>query len=385
MISRVWFEEFRALRKVDIALEPLTVFVGPNSAGKTSILEGVQALLEGVKTDPGPVFKDRWEIDRARQAPDERYTVLGAELQGTAPRDQVAVQFRKMTVYPQQPPAMVGSVYARCEGHEGRTKDQIASFGYVGNFGESFLNLQRSLPLARHLRLELKKLAAPDYQAVEIPVLGEDGAGLASVIADLALRVPDAHQAIVERLRAVIPSVRRVRVVGAQVDVTEPEPTLVDGKWINYLKPHSYRGYRVVLDMAGGDGIPLERAGEGTALVLGLLTFLHTHSTGVLLLDDIDKALHPKAQEDLIDTLRMVMSQRSDLQILATTHSPFVLNKLAYEEVRLATVAADGSTIVGSLIDHPQYARWKDHVQPGELWTSELEGWLAKRHMEPAA
>jgi len=137
--------------------------------------------------------------------------------------------------------------------------------------------------------------------------------------------------------------------------------------------------------MAGGDGIPLERAGEGTALVLGLLTFLHTQSTSLLLLDDVDKALHPKAQEDLVDTLRMVMSQQPDLQILATTHSPFVLNKLAYDEVRLATVAADGRTIVGSLTDHPHYARWKDHVQPGELWTSELEGWLAKRHLEPAA
>ncbi len=70
---------------------------------------------------------------------------------------------------------------------------------------------------------------------------------------------------------------------------------------------------------------------------------------------------------------------------IANSHSPFVLNELTYEEVRLTTLDREGATLVGALTEHPDYARWKDHVQPGELRTSGLEDWLRSRQREAAA
>ncbi|PTL77004.1 AAA family ATPase [Vitiosangium sp. GDMCC 1.1324] len=43
MISKVHFKNFRCLRDVELTLEPLTVLVGPNSSGKTTVLEGLQS------------------------------------------------------------------------------------------------------------------------------------------------------------------------------------------------------------------------------------------------------------------------------------------------------------------------------------------------------
>ncbi|HYO55006.1 AAA family ATPase [Archangium sp.] len=42
MIRKVHFKNFRCLRDVELLLEPLTVLVGPNSSGKTTVLEGLQ-------------------------------------------------------------------------------------------------------------------------------------------------------------------------------------------------------------------------------------------------------------------------------------------------------------------------------------------------------
>jgi len=138
--------------------------------------------------------------------------------------------------------------------------------------------------------------------------------------------------------------------------------------------------------MVGGDGIPLAQAGEGTALAIGLMTVLLTAGDGpqLLLLDDLDRALHPKAQQDLVTMLRATIERRPGMQVVATTHSPFVLHELRYPEVRLTTLNDAGNTIVGALTDHPDYPRGKDHVKPGELWTSELEDWLKRGSAEAA-
>lgn len=44
MLEKVGFKNFLALRDVEIDLEPFTVIVGPNSSGKSTILEGINRI-----------------------------------------------------------------------------------------------------------------------------------------------------------------------------------------------------------------------------------------------------------------------------------------------------------------------------------------------------
>lgn len=388
MLRKVWFREFRALREVTVALEPLTVIVGANGSGKTSVLVGIELLTRLAREFSSSVLGSAWTAERNQVAAPERETVWGGALTLGGQACELEVKAR--------PPAehgddayrglgAVASIEARI-GEDVARADAPPGGTHLGNLGPRYRELAEAFPRAKVLRFDSQRLAAPSYEAGERPSLSTHGDGLASVLADLASRDPDLLDAIVESTRRVVANLRRVRLPRAKVERSEVEVIEIAGQQTSYTRTRDYWGHRVALDMVNGKEIPLANAGEGTALALGLMTWLHTSgSSGLLLIDDLDRGLHPKAQQDLVRELRAIMSARPDVQIIATTHSPFVLNELTYEEVRLTTLDREGATLVGALTEHPDYARWKDHVQPGELWTSGLEDWLRSRQREAAA
>lgn len=76
MIERIEIKNFKALKALDIALRPLTVVVGPNASGKTSLLEALwlvsQLGLEHPDADhhvfsrPGVVMQEMGGQQRLR-------------------------------------------------------------------------------------------------------------------------------------------------------------------------------------------------------------------------------------------------------------------------------------------------------------------------------
>jgi predicted ATP-binding protein involved in virulence len=87
--------------------------------------------------------------------------------------------------------------------------------------------------------------------------------------------------------------------------------------------------------------------------------------------------LHPLAQKSLLDVVLKVMQRFPDLQIIASAHSPYLLDYLRPEQIRLMALGQDGYAVCGRLEDHPQFNKWKDEMAPGELWSLFGEKWLA--------
>ncbi len=113
--------------------------------------------------------------------------------------------------------------------------------------------------------------------------------------------------------------------------------------------------------------------------MLGLLKILMGGDRpDLILLDDIDRGLHPKAQREVVGLLRLVLEQNPGLQIVATTHSPYLVDNLRPEEVRLTTLGDDGTVSIAGLIDHPDFDRWKDEMAPGEMWSLFGEKWVGE-------
>jgi predicted ATPase len=81
----------------------------------------------------------------------------------------------------------------------------------------------------------------------------------------------------------------------------------------------------------------------------------------------------------LLEVLVQVMQKFPDLQILASAHSPYLLDQLRPEQIRLMTIGRDGYSVCGRLDDHPLFAKWKDEMAPGELWSLFGERWLAEK------
>jgi predicted ATPase len=140
-------------------------------------------------------------------------------------------------------------------------------------------------------------------------------------------------------------------------------------------------GHQLVFDMKGGKGIPASDISDGTLLTLALLTALMTvDRSQLILVDDLERGLHPKAVGDLIQQLRRIQAENPELQIVASSHSPYLVGFLQAEEVLLTSLDEDGYAAIKPLTDHPDYERWKDFMDPGEFWSTVGESWVTKRN-----
>jgi AAA domain, putative AbiEii toxin, Type IV TA system/AAA ATPase domain len=362
MIRKVVFRNFKGLRQVDVDLERLTIFVGPNSSGKTSILEGLNFVARRWVPPGWGMTKRDPSILRSRGARGEICLGWENELGG----------FR----FTRSPAGDDGN------GTAGWREDQVTKAATLESPTwdpiPSSTELIQALPPAVLLRLDAAELAAPSYANEPIPQLESTGRGLASVLADMKLNRDEDFQSLQQDLRAVVPLVKRVHFERRKVEwPPEPRASLAglpaDGPW----------GYALLLDMDGADAIPADLVSEGTLLVLGLLAVLYGPTRPkLLLLDDLDRGLHPRAQETVLKLLRKFLEVNPDTQILATTHSPYLLDHLKGEEVRLTNLREDGSVVCGRLTDHPEFAKWKDAMSPGEFWSHVGEGWVGQTRVE---
>src|SRR5262245_26036265 len=61
MITRLVVDNFKALRHVEVGLQPVTVLIGPNDSGKSSFLEAVYALGESTRANLVNCFFSSWQ------------------------------------------------------------------------------------------------------------------------------------------------------------------------------------------------------------------------------------------------------------------------------------------------------------------------------------
>jgi predicted ATP-binding protein involved in virulence len=108
-----------------------------------------------------------------------------------------------------------------------------------------------------------------------------------------------------------------------------------------------------------------------------VLTALSIHDgPKVVLIDDLERGLHPKAVASFIQQLRGI--QNPQLQIVATSHSPYLIDCMEADEVLLTSLDEDGYAVVRPLTDHPDYDRWKGLMSAGEFWSSVGEDWITR-------
>ena len=141
-------------------------------------------------------------------------------------------------------------------------------------------------------------------------------------------------------------------------------------------------GHRLLLDTSSADRVPAPLISEGTVLVLGLLTLLWTARPRLVLLEDVERGLHPAALAELVKQLRMLQQRDPGLQFVMTSHSPYLVDAFAPEEVWLMALGDDGAARTARLTEHPDFERWRGMMNPGEFWSTVGEAWVKAK---PAA
>lgn len=333
MIRCVTIKNFKCLRDVTVNLEPFTVFVGANGSGKTSFLQALDLLCRTFRTQPGQLDGD-YQQNRSFGTTDEvELSCLSGD-----------IHFRYRTQSPPQQPHRPRKPEWAGEGAAFATEGSPLDW-------KPWQATQGMLPKPVWLRLDTNVLRSPQ-PAQDIRRMANNGQGMHRALSSMILERRSDFFKLEADLSRIVPSVRQL------------QPTA----------EHEIR-----FDTVNGKGLTANQVSEGTLLTLGLLTVIHgVDKPGVLLLDDIDRALHPKAQRELIDLLRGVQTANPDIQIVGSTHSPYLLGRMQPNEVQVTSLRDDGSTACEPLTHHPKFAKWKDEFHPGEMWSMFGEKWVAE-------
>jgi predicted ATPase len=359
MIEKIIIRDFKAHRETRIPLGRLTMLVGDNASGKTSVLDAL-ALQAAFNLNPVEVLRGDCLPDdflrRGSSGPVVFASTGRRDGQPWSTSIKLSVSARAVNES--------GSPWAlELTGAMGG-KDFHASASGQGGGGtrdEGWTRLGSTLGTARLYRLRADKIAAATYSSETAPVVKEDGANTVVVLESMKLSNDEAFTRVEEALRRLIPSVARIRIRRAKVQDSSI-PTGV--------------GSKLYFDFHGAVGVPAHHASHGTLLVLALITILHEAGRpDVILLDDFDHALHPRAQMELVRMIKelLELEEFKDLQIVATTHSPYALDELDPSQVHAFAVNDDGTVASRRLSEHPEAQRMKGSLRAGQLWSLDPE------------
>jgi predicted ATPase len=204
-----------------------------------------------------------------------------------------------------------------------------------------------------------------------------DGNGLASALAWMKGAAEEELAQVTAELRQVVPGVKRIRTLRERVTSRRMEKIDIDGQPVWRPIDESQIGDRFAIEFDDSSEVPADLLSEGTVLALGLLTKLRELGRPRLfLLDDIDRGLHLGAQVKLVQALRELMKLDPELQIVCTTHSPYLLDLFDPAEVRVLALDSERRTHARPLTEHPDFDKWKFGTQTGELWAALGEDWV---------
>lgn len=323
MLTRLEVDGFKSLQDLVIDLEPFTVLVGPNSAGKSNILEAI-ALLSRLET-----MRPVEALQRGRGLIIDQFTRVHGV---SAERIAFAVEGFDDTE-PDLPPPDGGPdiryrhVFAllRDEGGASPIKHEILSTDCIKADQDTWLRSHPEFgPYASHDHPEriFADLDLRDESSIQIDLHGPKLrlscerlaarrllADASNLPAALAALPPPVLGEVRAALSAIIPGV-------ASFDV------LREGDMLS-----------LEFTLSGGDRVPARIASDGTLRVLALLTAAFApRAPRTICIEEPENGIYPRRLRDLLQLLhartRPREGQRLPPQVIVTTHSPVAIAAL---------------------------------------------------------
>jgi predicted ATPase len=372
MLEEVILHNFKSHKSTQLRLDKsrLHALVGQNSSGKTSVLQALHYLSRLSDSEFKNIFSSQ-----SPRAP-EVITTIGQDKMSVTGRGfwgykepkhwEASYNFQQQSANYWSPTASW-----KVDRDEGSVK------GWSSSLSDAPDPIPQALRYSVHLKLVATNLAKAAYSDAITPRVEFEGSGLAPTLDYLRNEAPDKFQSLQEMLQRIVPGVREVGVRRAKVPVNRQRLIEVDGKSISYEESQEMAGQEVVLDMNTGKRIPAHAISEGTMLTLGLLTVLmNPNQPNLVLLDDVEQGLHPKAQRELITVFKEIIKANPNLQIIFSTHSPYIVDELTPSQVHVLSNTNSGFTRSKRLDEHPDVEWAKQTLTTGEFWDAEGEDWV---------
>lgn len=397
-IKSIAVENFKALRSSGtVRLKPLSIIIGNNGSGKSSLLEAaetyVRILDEGVEgaMKHWQGFEHIWhkaaQTGKASNAPlakqpNPMKLALNLKVGTTNSKLSVAVNTADNGnfLYIQQEHGQIGASSFERSAVERSANQSLgivnsldlqssmeAALKSVGSansllpFLGAFDKVTRSLRSTLFLRLNpdaIGQLQSVSRSGQRIQ-LASDGSNVAEYLIDLRERSPSAFEQIANALRYVLPY------------ASDVEPKVLDAGIIR-------RSYVQLLESKYE--IPGWLMSSGSLRVLPLIaTLLDPDPPSVIFIEEVENGLDPRTVGLVVDLMRAA-AKSGRTQVIATTHSPYLLDMLDLDDVLLCERGDKGPAFSwpGS---RAEMQAWRDSFMPGRLYTMNA----LQHEAEPAA
>lgn len=318
------FQKFKALRNTQLALGPFNLVIGPNGSGKTSLIQALLRLRELAASATGA---DQMDAPKRPAGPqitfefNEPFAELQAQLACVS--DQVCDLLKVGPPEPTNWPRLCERIQA------------------IRTFTFDPAAMVRAIPKAETLDLTT------------------NAGNLGSVLATLQERHPDDFELLEAELVRMMPEY-------AALVLLEPEPGTVE----------------IALSLQGESSIiPAENLSQGTLSLLGMLALaFHPVPPSVVCIEEIDRGIHPRWLREVRDTLYRLSypepsSSREPVQVIATTHSPYLLDLFREhpEEVVISQKQGNAATFQ-RLSDRDDLDSLLAEGSLGDIWFSGILG-----------
>ena len=355
MITRLEVDGFKSLRNFAVDLEPFTVFIGPNSAGKSNILEALGLLSRLARMPIVEAFKggrgrtiDQFTRTGSTNVKSMRFAVEFFEYEPWPRPAEFQTRYRhELTLEVRETQRGVLRLGVQSERFiamhrdDDRWIERHPEFEHCAGYadaGTEFIATQNSSENSIALRkinlefcllhVDAMQLGQPS-ERTDADGLAADASNLPTILAGL----PDsALGAIRAELVALVPGIASIDILPDKDD------------------------FRIEFELSGGERLPARLVSDGTLRILALLTALQLEPRpDILGIEEPENGVFPGRLRVLLEILRKASQEHITVaeaqarrgqttpdsgnltinyrapQILLTTHSPVVLSALLSE------------------------------------------------------
>lgn len=378
-LSRLQVSGYRALDQFDAQLEPLTVTIGANAAGKSSLFD-LLAFISFAAANPLPPELDPRSVGKTLfHAGGPEAIELGLNVaRGSMRPLRYHVKLSGPVGQPRVVSERLVSLHTNAEG---RTSEAFPFLDFANGKGrlQSVLQVRGAAPQPEPWTLPPNELAlrrALDptfttlnefreyvshwkfYAGFDVgmtaairrpvftepePVLKEDGSNLSAVLFHLMTEHPEQWGELETHLRSAIPSFQSLNV----------KPRGGPGTVMAVWREEGVKGELTLADLS-----------DGTLKFLCWATLcLSPRKPSLICIDEPELGLHPRVLPVLAGLLRQAATET---QFLITTHSPYFLSHFSLEEIAVMK-KVEGRAVFARPASNEALRREIEELGSGEL------------------
>lgn len=380
MIQSLYIDNFKALNDFTLKMQQITVLIGTNGSGKTSILQALDLIINFAQMDIDAYLEKRnWKpYDlKSKTSPKNHVTftiVLDLDINGC----EKLIEW----TFVLNPVKAKGKIFVISEEIINKANPKIkllsvdsqgiSRFNFVEDKIERIPPLNMTSSFLKNIDIQKDKAKFPELVAIiefltasdsfellspenmrrssrgDADTIGMGGEKLAAFIHGLK---PEQRKKVSERLQNYVPFISDVE-------------TEVKGRpgWLEIKLSESFPSEKLPISISS------THVSDGTLRMLAISALQEAGKTsGMDLLDEIENGINPHLAERMVNDL-IEGTKNKRRQIILTTHSTVILDYFPPDSIIFLWRDGQGVVHNQALFSIPNIRERLEYMYPGEIW-----------------